>query len=292
MQFRKIAQLIFIVVFVFSGFCYSEREDIPSEILEKFREKNKNRDGEQSKAQDIADINSASRLVQAVNENIDSIKSYNAHVEYLFEQPLFESSTLRKGRLYFERAGADDANSDRLAVNFRTVKQDDQQEQLHRERYVFDGVWLTHIDYKLEQIEKRQLASPNKPADVFELASRNFPIIGFSKFENLEKDFDMSLERSRMRGTFHLVMKVRDDSDYDEYKKMEVWINKKNLLPGKIIAFTKDDDVYNMRFFAPEINSKIPERVFDTEPPPGFPEPRIIKHTPENTGKNEQQKSK
>lgn len=252
MQFRKIARLLFIAVFVFSATGYSQREDISSEILEKFQERNKEKDRQRSRAKEIPDINSASQLVQVVNKHIDSIKSYNAHVEYLFEQPLFKSSTLRKGRLYFERETVEDVNSDRLAVNFRTVKQDDQDQQLHRERYIFDGVWLTHIDYKLEQIEKRQLTSPNKPADVFDLASRNFPIIGFNKLENLEKDFDMSLEKSKKRGAFHLLMKVKEGSDYDEYEKIEVWISKKNLLPEKIIAFTKDDDVYNMKFFAPK----------------------------------------
>jgi outer membrane lipoprotein-sorting protein len=253
------------------GFSFCEKIKIPSEILEKYKSR-----VEKEKS---SEIKSAEELILAVNKKIESLKSYNAHIEYLFEQPLFESSTLRKGRMYFVRQ--EDSNSTKLAVDFRTVKQDEQPQEIHRERYVFDGVWLNHLDYKLKQIEKRQLSKPNEPKDVFELASKSFPIVGFSKMENLEKDFDIELKKSekdRAIKDVHLLLKVKEGSDYNDYENIKIWISKKTLLPKKIIALTAEEDIYNIRFFAPQINKEIPERVFKVSPPAGFSEPRVIRY--------------
>ncbi len=213
-----------------------------------------------------------SLTVDVVLENLrrqtKQLTSYQAKVEYLFSQPMFESQTLRKGVLYYQKAGG----KSQLRMNFETLKQDDGPEEKYVEQYIFDGVWLTHIDYQIKQVKRYQQAEPNKPMDAFDLVRENFPIIGFSKTDDLKKEFDIS-EVGEMNGLIHLNLKVKPDSQYkDDYKFVEIWIDKKLFLPAKIVAATTEEDIYEIRFLEPKVNEEIDKKVFELEIPKGFGE--------------------
>jgi outer membrane lipoprotein-sorting protein len=198
------------------------------------------------------------------------LKSYQCRIEYLFSQPVLDSETLRKGVLYY-------ANSDgksKLRINFQTLKQDDEKEQKYIEQYIFDGVWLTHIDYQIKQVKLYQQAEPNEPVDAFELASQNFPIIGFSKVEDLKKQFEVRLveqQGGKSRDFVQLHLKVKPDSIYkDDYTSIDFWIDKKLHLPAKIIAATTEEDIYQIKFLKAKVNKKLDEKVFEVRVPRGF----------------------
>jgi len=217
-----------------------------------------------------ADTNSVDTILRQLNEKTTSLKFYQARVEYLFSQPLFESQTLRKGVLYYQRA---DGKS-KLRINFQTLKQDDEAEQKYIEQYIFDGIWLTCIDYQIKQVQKRQLAEPNESINAFELASSNFPIIGFTKVEELRKEFEIELvlhSETEPLPYIHLHLKVKPDSIYkDDYTSIDFWIDKKLHLPAKIVAVSTEEDIYQIEFLKPKVNKKLAQKVFDLKIPKGF----------------------
>jgi len=207
------------------------------------------------------------------------LKSYQARVEYKFIQPVFESTTLRKGVMYYAKS---DRRS-RLRMNFGTLKQDDEKEQKFREEFIFDGVWLTHINYQIKQVRVHQLAEPNKPVDAFELAGRNLPIVGFTKIEDLKKQFEIKLVEQEQRATpvipaeagiqdfIQLHLKVKPDSKYkDKYVSIEFWIDKKLGLPVRIDAVSTEEDIYQIRLLKPQVNKQIDESVFVFKAPVDF----------------------
>jgi hypothetical protein len=106
---------------------------------------------------------------------------------------------------------------------------------------------------------------------------RNFPIIGFSKTDDLKKDFDVNLVGDS-NGLVHLYMKVKPDSIYkDDYKSVDVWIDAaKSGLPDKITATNTNDDIYEIRFIEPKVNEPIDEKVLELAIPDGFGKPEII----------------
>ena len=169
--------------------------------------------------------------------------------------------------------------------------------QKYGEQYIFDGQWLTHIDYQIKQVQKRQLAEANEPTrqtdggqvDAFELAKRNFPLIGFDKTEDLQQQFDINLvsekEQSNVvipaqagiQNLVHLNLKVKPDSIYkDDYKSVEVWIDKQLMLPAKISAVSTEGDIYEISFAKPKVNEVIDGKVFEFTIPDGFGQPEII----------------
>jgi outer membrane lipoprotein-sorting protein len=208
------------------------------------------------------------------------LKSYQCKIEYLFSQPVLESKTLRTGTLKYARLG----EGSKLRIDFNTLTQDDGPQQKYIECYIFDGQWLTHIDYQIKQVQKRQLAEANEPIDAFELAKRNFPIIGFSKTEDLKKEFDVNLV-NEPNDLIHLLMKVRPDSQYkDDYKTVDVWLDKKLMLPARLTAVSTQDDIYEISFVAPVANEPIDEKVFEFTIPDDFGKPEIIPLKKETMG--------
>jgi outer membrane lipoprotein-sorting protein len=225
-------------------------------------------------------------VLERLKKQTAELKSYQSQIEYRFSQPLLESETLKKGVLYYQRSEGKSA----LRINFQSLKQDEEEEQKYIEQYIFDGIWLTHIDYQIKEVKRYQKTEPNKPVDAFELASENFPIIGFSKAEDLKKEFEIGLVDSthsassgqasspqveqqgvEAKNFIQLHLKVKADSIYkDDYTSIDFWVDKELYLPAKIIAVSTEEDVYEIRFLQPKVNKKIDKKVFEFEPPKGF----------------------
>jgi outer membrane lipoprotein-sorting protein len=218
------------------------------------------------------DNNSVDNILDGLQKAAAGLKSYQCKVEYLFSQPILESKTLRIGDLLYARFG----NGSKLRINFNTLSQDDGPQQNYKECYIFDGLWLTHIDYQIKQVQKRQLAEADEPIDAFELAKRNFPIIGYGKSEDLNKQFDVNLAGDS-NGLTHLQLKVKPDSQYaDQYKSVDIWIAQSSMLPSKIEAVSTEGDIYQINFIDPKVNQPIDEKAFEFSIPADFGKPEII----------------
>lgn len=212
------------------------------------------------------DVNSVDGILRNLSQGTAELKSYQCQIVYRFIQPILESETLRKGVLYYQKGGGKSA----LRINFQILKQDDGTEEEYIEQYIFDGIWLTHIDYQIKQVKRYQQAEPNEPVNAFDLASRNFPIVGFTKIEDLKKQFEIKLVKQK-KGKAQLHLKVKADSIYkNDYTSIDFWVDRELYLPAKIIAVSTEEDIYEIKFLRPAVNKKIVQKVFDFKVPDGF----------------------
>jgi len=222
------------------------------------------------------DVNSIDSILQQLRGKTSGLQSYQCSIKYLFSQPLLESQTLKTGVLYYDKSG----DQSKLRINFETLKQDDEPEKKYIEHYIFDGQWLTQIDYQIKQVKRRQLAEPNEPVDAFELARRNFPIIGFTKTEELKEQFEITLAEPNKNEPAELVLlhlKVKPESIYkDDYKTVDFWIDKRLSLPAKIIAVSTEEDIYQIDLTGAKADEPLDKKVFDFTIPDGFSEPEVI----------------
>jgi outer membrane lipoprotein-sorting protein len=192
-------------------------------------------------------------------------------------------------------------NKSALRINFDTLKQEDEDEQKYMEQYIvldgsrltgydyeFKGIWLVHLDYEGQEARYYQLAEPNDPNetfDVFDLASRNLPMLGFSKVNDLKKEFDVKLikQKEGRSGDFIQVrLDVKPNSIYkDEYISIDFWIDKESGLPARVVTVKTEPepplgDVSEIKFLKPTINKGIDSSVFEFKIPNSFSEPEII----------------
>lgn len=216
-------------------------------------------------------------VLTKLHNTTSSMKSYEGSIEYKTIQPLLESETLRKGVLYYAKL---DEKSTKLRINFETLKQDEEKEQNYREHYIFDGVWLTQLNYQTKTPTKYQVSESDKPTDAFSAVNEAMPMVGFMKPDELKREFDVALveqKKGEPKNLVQLHLKVKPNSKYkDDYLTMDFWVDQKSWLPTKVQAVSTEEDVYELKFLKPEINKKIDSKVFDFKIPAGFSEPEIV----------------
>ncbi len=230
--------------------------------------------GQVSQAESRAEAPKDEKLREILSKIVDAtrqLKTCQAQLTYLFIQDpeLLASRTLRTGTLYYVNG----SEQSRLRIQFVDIKQDDFEPEKRREEYLFDGVWLTRIDFKLKQIDQYQQAPEDKPIDVFELISHNFPLVGFSGMENLEKEFDVSLKDGYCdpNEPVCLLLKVKNESKFHkEYEKIDFWIDSVTYLPKRLLAYSTQGDIYDIAFIDVKINKKFEKSVFTVETPADF----------------------
>jgi outer membrane lipoprotein-sorting protein len=208
--------------------------------------------------------------LEKLNERTRGLESYRCRLEYLFEQPVFESKSLRQGEFFYKK----DAQRSLLRINFSTLKEDTSAARPYKDEYIFDGRWLTHIDYKVKQVKRYEQAEQGKQVDAFELVSRSFPIIGFNNVEDLEKQFDVTFAEQKetaAAGTAGLNFKPKAESKYSkDYVSIDLWIDLNEYLPSKIVALNSEKDIYTINFREPAINKTIDNKIFEYKIPEGF----------------------
>lgn len=245
-------------------------------------------------------VNGADKVLKQLNQKTSELTSIQAKIEYKFVQPLFETEKLQKGVFYYAKIG----NSSKLRLNFHTRTIDDEEEEKYVEEYIvldgacisqpghrFKGMWAVQIDYEMEGIKYIQLADaqdPNKPIDVFDLINKNFPMVGFSRIEDIKKQFEITLVEPQKTGSEDFIqvhLKVKPNSIYkDDYVSIDFWIDRKLGLPTKIVTVSTEPatepieskDVFEIKFLEPQFNTKIDMKVFDFKIPSGFDEPDIM----------------
>jgi len=244
--------------------------------------------------------NDADKVLKQLNQKTSELTSIQAKIEYKFIQPLLESEKLQKGVFYYAKTG----NSSKLRLNFQTRTIDDEEEEKYVEEYIvlgganlshpghrFEGMWAVQIDYEMEGIKYIQLADaqdPNKPVDVFDLINKNFPMVGFSRIEDIKKHFEISLVEQKKSGPEDFIqvhLEVKPNSIYkDDYVSIDFWIDKKLGLPTKIVTVSTEPatepveqkDVFEIKFLNPKFNNTLDKKIFDFKIPAGFDEPEIM----------------
>jgi outer membrane lipoprotein-sorting protein len=202
-----------------------------------------------------------------------ALKSMEAKIEYLFirDPGFMNMRTVQTGMFYYQKQ----KKGSKIRINFDTKKIDDEKVQKDIVQIIFDGVWLTRIDYQLETVKYDQQAEEDKPVEVFEFISENFPMIGFTKTEELEKQFEITMLENKAddpNTPIHLRLKPKPGSKYvKDYSRVNFWIDKKTFLPSRLVSTTTGDgDIYDMKFKGMKANKRIDEKVFKVEVPAGF----------------------
>lgn len=243
-------------------------------LSEIFADDAQNKDVQVSSTEKKAQNTAPQTLEEILNKLTKTTKeltSLQANIEYKFIQDpeLFESTTTNLGKIFYQKTNQGSA----LRLSFQTRQEDDFEPEKYREEFIFDGIWLTRINFPLKQINMDQFATKNKPIEVFELISANLPLVGFSNIDKLEKDFEIKIIEQQTNKHIQLFMNTKKDSKYAEnYKDMDFYIDNDSFLPIRIVSRTPQGDIYDIKFTftKKDINKKLDNKIFMIEHPSGF----------------------
>jgi outer membrane lipoprotein-sorting protein len=217
-----------------------------------------------------AEPNALDTVLKNLENKATELKSYQVNMDYIFKQPLLESQQRRTGVLYYAKFD----KKSFLRIDFDTLQQDEEKPQTYRQQYIFDGVWLLEVDHQLKTATHRQLAEPNQPLDAFALASKHLPVLGFSKVEDLRRQFEIALvaePQADANAPQHLHLQVKPDSLYkDDYVTIDFWIDRQIGLPMRVEAVTPEEDVYQIKLTDPKVNAPLERKLFEADIPRSF----------------------
>ncbi len=220
-------------------------------------------------------------ILGRLNKRSGEIRTYQCKIEHLSRQPLFDSQTLRTGKMWYLRG----KSKSLLRVDFDTIKQDEEPQEKYVEQFFFDGVWLTRIDHQLKEVKKHQLIDPNelkenRGVDAFDLLSEHLPIVGFTGTDKLKKEFNITSaekDSNEPNDSVRLHMEVKSDSVYKEdWVWIDFWIDKNLYLPAKVVTLSTQEDVYEISFLNAVLNEPIDAEVFKVVVPEGFVEAEVV----------------
>jgi hypothetical protein len=200
------------------------------------------------------------KTIEKLNSAVGKLKQLTAQIEYTHAQPLFETQTIRTGKVFYVK----DVNFTALRINFLTIKQDVSEKQNYREDYIFDGRKITKIDYQGKSATTEQIAK-DEPIEPFELVQDYFPIIGMSKPAEMTGQFNMTASKN----TLTLIPK-KNSKFFKTYKQIDVAINPSNFLPFDFTAQTSDDEKIMIKLTQIETSKVVEKSVFDVVIPADF----------------------
>jgi outer membrane lipoprotein-sorting protein len=216
---------------------------------------------------DESNADTVKTTVEKLSIAVKNIKNLSAKIEYIHSQPLFETQTIRTGKIFYLK----DVNSSAARINFLTLKQDEAKEQNYREDYIFDGITITKIDYQSKSATSEQVAEENK-IEPFELVENYFPIIGLAKPEELEQQFDIIFQKKTNKQNPNvLVLTPKEGSKFFQtYRQIEIKIDCKSFLPFEFSATTCEDEQIIIRLTHIDTSAGIKNNVFEVVIPDDF----------------------
>ncbi|MGD0785026.1 MAG: hypothetical protein ABR969_04360 [Sedimentisphaerales bacterium] len=200
------------------------------------------------------------RTIEKLNSAVGKLKQLTAQIEYTHAQPLFETQTIRTGRVFYVK----DTNFTALRINFLTIKQDVSEKQNYREDYIFDGRKITKIDYQGKSATTEQIAK-DKPIEPFELVQDYFPIIGLAKPNEMTEQFNITVSKNTMR-----LIPKENSKFFKTYKQIDIVINPANSLPFEFTAQTSDNETITIKLTQIDISKATEKTIFDVVIPADF----------------------
>jgi hypothetical protein len=200
------------------------------------------------------------KTIEKLNSAVGKLRQLTAQIDYTHAQPLFETQTVRTGKVFYVK----DTNFTALRINFMTIKQDTSEKQNYREDYIFDGKKITKIDYQGKSATTEQIAK-DKPIEPFELVQDYFPIIGLAKPDEMTEQFNITVSKNTLR-----LIPKENSKFFKTYKQIDVVINPSNFLPFDFTAQTSDDEKITIKLTQIETSKAAEKSVFDVAVPADF----------------------
>lgn len=240
------------------------------------------------------DLTQINNIIENLNKTAINLKNLTAQIEYTHAQPLFETQTIRTGKLFYakdvnatlrstsvprnttkdesalsskttvEDGSLRSTSNSALRINFLTIKQDESNEQSYKEDYIFDGWKMTKIDYQSKSAVSEQLAK-EKLIEPFELVQDYFPIIGLAKPDEMTQQFNITVSQSVLR-----LIPKENSKFFKTYKQVEIKIDPKNFLPFDFSAVTIEDEKITIKLTQIDTKSEVKKDVFGVVIPADF----------------------
>lgn len=215
----------------------------------------------------------AAALLKRLETAHAGVRDFQAKVIYESYDAVLERREIRTGKLVFEKTGG----RRRLGILFDRVIVGGRA-QNRRKDWIFDGAWLIERDHAARLFLKRQIVPPGEDFDPLKLGEGPFPlpvgqaadeVMARFEVETLEAPGDAALAgRMKDADTVGLLLRPRAGTDLaEDVERIEVFYDKKTLLPVGILVADRDQDVKTAALRDLEVNKGVDAALLEVENP-------------------------
>jgi outer membrane lipoprotein-sorting protein len=229
----------------------------------------------------LAHADQADKLLKKTAEAVNNLHSISAGLEYTVyeDNGIFETTTVYSGSFDFSKLPFDpnapapdellpDAPKELAAIHFTTKSVDGAKPVSEETKYIFDGAWLTKIDYPLKEVTRIQTAPANKRLKAIELFSDMIPVSVFTDSSKLLAEYEVKLVSECEAGA---VISLKPKKKVSA-ELLTIELNKTNGLFTKITTTLKDGGKNTLSFSNLKLNELLQKERFNAETPAGFTE--------------------
>lgn len=233
-----------------------------------------------------ASIESAERLLRALEDAGRDIHRLQAKVRYTRVQRLQGDRQVRQGTLYYKaepaQGGEDKPRNRAFAVYFDTLYVDRQKRE-DRQLWVFDGRWLIEKRPSQKQYIAREIAPPGASFDPLRLGEGPLPIPIGQRADEVLQRYDAELLEPTAGvdlegGVAAYVANARQLrlvpkpswKEEDDFREIRLWYGKDRLLPKLARTVDRQGDISLVQLVGVTVNPESFNRqgVFDISRPP------------------------
>ncbi|MCL2646885.1 MAG: hypothetical protein FWD61_07740 [Phycisphaerales bacterium] len=206
----------------------------------------------------------ARQILQRLHDRKATLKDFTAKVDYSVEHPAGDTDGNVGSVVYSDEALPPSAP--KLAAIFTGDTEDGKPVRIHARTIALDGKALTIIDFNAKDF-KQQKAPPDKPFNPNSLDSP-IPVPLGLDVEEVVKNFVVTVQPPASAAdpnleSIRVVPRIKGKFDY---KQLDITIDKKLMLPVKVVVRAVGGDVTTIKFSEPRVNTGKVEFP-DTTPP-------------------------
>lgn len=229
----------------------------------------------------LAQADDTNRLLKETAAAVDKLHSVSSGLEYTIyeDNGIFETVTVYAGTFDFSKLPFDpncpapaeqeaDAPKELAAICFTTKSVDGAKPVSEKTTYVFDGAWLTRIDYPLKEVTRIQTAPAGKRQKAIELFSDMVPVVGFTDTDKLLAEYEIKLVSESDAGA---VISLKPKKNVGA-RLLTIELDKASGLFTKITTELKDGGKNVLSFSDVKLNGVLLKERFNASTPEGFTE--------------------
>ena len=196
-------------------------------------------------------LSPADKLLQDMEARGKKIETGQADIDYEMNQTLLDDIQKRKGKVWYKKPNL-------FRLEFSTPK---------KETFVLDGRRLYEKRDASKQLIIYELRrADEKPIESLELGRSPFPMPFGQEAKQVKKHFTVALDTSAKKGkdqqVLVLVPKKKSPLARD-YKKITFWVDTKTMLPTKVAAIDRSENILTVVFSKTTINKKLKKKLFE-----------------------------
>ncbi|NLX04469.1 MAG: hypothetical protein GXY33_04915 [Phycisphaerae bacterium] len=210
-------------------------------------------------------------ILDGLEKKRQEIHTFTADIKYELYEVIPDDRRVQLGELAYKAETKESPS--KFMAHFHTLIHDGMKIK-QKEWFCFDGHWFREVRDRTKMVIDREVVRPEERTDPFELGKGPFPLPFGQKKADMIRNFEITLatgDEADKDDVHHLVLAPREDSRLaKDCRQIEFWLERKTLMPRKVLTEHRDDNVVTVWFEQVKTNVEVKDSQMWVPQPSGY----------------------